>query len=149
MSFDLHALDIHSFTPVAIAAAFFIFMRIGLPRLMAWGVPFANPRALKELMDGGQDVVVIDVRTPGEFTSDLGHIPGALNLGYSELAAALRENGSALAAYRDAPVFVTCRTQNRSPRAARLLRDAGLKNVQILNGGMTRWKREGLPRESH
>ncbi|TCS61302.1 rhodanese-like domain-containing protein [Varunaivibrio sulfuroxidans] len=148
MSFDLHSFDLHSLAPIAIAAGFFVFMRIGLPRLMAWGVPFANPQTLKDLMDGGRDVVVIDVRTPGEYSGDLGHIPGALNLGYSELSNALKENGAALAAYQDAPVFVTCRTQNRSPRAAKLLKNAGLNNVQILNGGMARWKREGLPRET-
>lgn len=147
MSFDLQSFDPHTLTPIALALGVFVFMRIGLPRLMAWGIPFSPPRDLKALMDQGEDVLVIDVRTPGEFTGNLGHIPGALNLGHAELEATLKKNAEALAAYRDAPVFVTCRTQNRSPGAARLLRAAGLTNVRILNGGMMRWKREGYPSE--
>lgn len=52
-----------------------------LPRIQAkiMGVPFVNPDEVKARVESGE-VMVIDVRTKAEFTGDLGHIEGALNL---------------------------------------------------------------------
>ncbi|MFC1673181.1 rhodanese-like domain-containing protein [Pseudomonadota bacterium] len=117
-----------------------------LPRIQAkiMGVPFVNPDEVKARVDSG-DVMVIDVRTKAEFTGDLGHIEGALNLDSMKLAEKLRELGEQLEPYKDQTILITCRTHNRSPKAARLLFQSGFKKLMILNNGMSGWNRAGYP----
>lgn len=130
---------------IVIIAMFFLLIRY-LPRLTA-GVPFVEPKILKDAMDGGEDVVVLDVRTPGEFTGNLGHVPGAVNILPPELQANLSKAGGDMEALKGEPVFVMCRTENRAPRTARILKKAGFTNVSIVKGGMSRWNRENYPVE--
>ena len=121
-----------------------ILMMRFMPRLMA-GVPFVEPKAVHDLMSGGKDLVIIDVRTIDEFKGDLGHIPGSLNLSGMELDNRITEGGNKFAELKTEPVFVVCRTHNRSPRAARLLTKNGFTNVAIIKGGMMNWNKQGLP----
>lgn len=124
-----------------------ILMMRFMPRLMA-GVPFAEPKAVYALMDSGTELLVIDVRTNDEFTSPLGHIPGSINLAGIELDNRLKEADSALDSLKTVPVFVVCRTENRSPRAARVLKNNGFTNVAIVKGGMMNWSKQELPVEN-
>lgn len=128
---------------VMLAVVIFLSIKL-LPRIMA-GVPFARPRDLKERLDRRDDVLILDVRNPGEFSDDLGHIPGAMNLPLPTLSERLDQIRSDMEPHADTPVYVVCRTANRSASAARLLKKAGLKDIRVLEGGMVRWKREGLP----
>lgn len=130
---------------LAVFAAAFMFLILKLmPRVLA-GVPFAKPADLKQRLDRREDVLVIDVRGADEFTGDLGHIAGSLNLPLPNLAGRLGEMKEALGEYADTPVYVVCRTANRASTAARQLKKAGLRDIRVLDGGMVRWKREGLP----
>ncbi|MGC2854099.1 rhodanese-like domain-containing protein [Novispirillum sp. DQ9] len=130
---------------VAVFAAAFMFLALRmLPRLMA-GVPFAKPAELKQRLDRREDVLVVDVRGADEFMGDLGHIAGSLNLPLPNLAGRLTEMKEALSEYADTPVYVVCRTANRAATAARQLKKAGLRDIRVVDGGMVRWKREGLP----
>lgn len=93
-------------TLLAIAAGLAVAFAVkAIPRLVA-GVPFVDPRDLKRRLDSGEDVVVIDVREPHEFNDALGHIPGALNLPTSRLAARVKELRADLDAYADTPVYL-------------------------------------------
>ena len=131
---------------IALAFAAFMFIRF-LPRIQAKliGVPFVDAEDAKNMVDGSEDVLVLDVRTPGEFTGDLGHIPGALNLDAMRLNQKLGELGDALEPYKTQPILITCRTHNRSPRAAKILAQKGFKKLMILDGGMAGWNRLGYP----
>jgi rhodanese-related sulfurtransferase len=131
-----------AFAVMAAALAFFGIKL--LPRLLA-GVPFAPPNELKEKMERRDDVLVLDVREPSEYTDDLGHIPGALNVPLSSLSNKIEALKPDLMAYKDTPVYVVCRTSNRSASAARILKKAGLDHVKVVSGGMVRWKQTGLP----
>jgi uncharacterized membrane protein YdjX (TVP38/TMEM64 family) len=64
-----------------------------LPRLvrMVKGQRFTDPGALKRRVDSGEEVTLIDVRTPEEFQGPLGHIAGAINIPIAELSAKIRE----------------------------------------------------------
>jgi rhodanese-related sulfurtransferase len=115
-----------------------------LPRVMA-GVPFVKPRDLKVRMDRQDDLLVVDVRNPDEFTGDMGHIPGSLNLPLPNLAGRLDELRASVEGFSDTPVYVVCRTANRAASAAKQFKRAGLKDIHVVDGGMVRWKREGLP----
>jgi rhodanese-related sulfurtransferase len=99
----------------------------------------------RKRLKNGEDILILDVRTPAEFTGELGHIKGAVNLPLDQLSARLKEMGSELAPYKTAPVIVVCRTENRSSKAARILKADGFTNVSALLGGMTSWSAKGLP----
>lgn len=52
-------------------------------------VPRISLEELKEKLDAGAEVVVVDVRSKEEF--DQGHIPGAISIPYGEIEARYRE----------------------------------------------------------
>ena len=79
---------------------------------------------VRELVEEGQ--VIIDVREPGEFAR--GHIKGARNIPLSQIRERLAEIPS------DRPVYLHCRTGQRSYNATLLLQNAGYKNVWNITG---------------
>mgnify|MGYP000209084842 CR=1 FL=1 len=133
---------------IAMAVGFSVMMLLRfLPRIQAkmMGVPFVGTEVAKRMIDETKDVLVIDVRTAGEFAGDLGHIKGSLNLDSHNLAEKLGQLGDALEPYKAQPILITCRTHNRSPKAARILFQKGFKKLAILENGMTGWNRAGYP----
>jgi len=135
-----------TFKMILIAVMVIAFLRF-LPRIKAkmLGIPFVSASDVKNRMDAGEEIIVIDVRTAGEFTGNLGHIEGALNLDSSALASKLADLADKLEPYKNEPIVVTCRTDNRSPGAARILFQKGFKNLMIMGGGMSSWNRKGYP----
>ena len=94
-----------------------------------------TPHALAEV---AQRVQVVDVREPEELSHGLGRIDGALLVPLGQLQARLGELP------RDRPIVTVCRSGARSARAAAMLGKAGFAEVANLNGGMLRWRAEGL-----
>jgi rhodanese-related sulfurtransferase len=91
----------------------------------------------KSMMDAyeGADVVILDVRTPEEFS--LGYIPDAVLIPYDELGVrAERELPN-----KDALILVYCRSGRRSEVAARELLEMGYTRVFDF-GGITDWTYE-------
>ncbi len=84
----------------------------------------------------GSPHLLIDVRTPEEFTS--GHIQNAVNISVETLQARLDEVPSGT------PVVVYCRSGNRSASAAKILVENGYQPVYDL-GGIQDWVAQGLP----
>lgn len=107
------------------------------------GVWEIQPGALAECITGGraQDIQVIDVREPAEFSGGLGHIHGARLLPLAQLAARSAEIDKAR------PVVAVCRSGARSTQATVLLQKSGFSQVANLAGGMLRWRAEALPFE--
>ncbi len=132
---------------VAILLMAFAAMKYVIPRMVA-GVPFLEPQAVQQRMTAGEEMVIVDVRTPEEFTGPLGHAPGAVNVPLSDLAGRLAAGAGDLDDLKALPVFVICKTANRSPHAARVLKKRGFTNVAVVKGGMSAWKRAGLPVET-
>jgi rhodanese-related sulfurtransferase len=91
------------------------------------------------------DVKLIDVRSEPEYTGDLGHIEGAVNIPVGNLAEEILGLDKTDAIDKTLPIVTICRTHNRSPRAARMLRDVGFKDVSVLKGGMMAWNSKKLP----
>jgi uncharacterized membrane protein YdjX (TVP38/TMEM64 family)/rhodanese-related sulfurtransferase len=106
--------------------------------------PFIETAELRERLEHAPETVVIDVRTPEEFTGPLGHIPGARNIPVGELSASLQDKEE----MKNAPIVLVCKTDKRSANGAVLLRQAGFERVSVLRGGMENWKRRGYPVES-
>jgi rhodanese-related sulfurtransferase len=104
-----------------------------------------------EALNRGDGSFLVDVREPEEFAK--GHIRGAVNIprGMLELKA---DPASPLAdpdlvANRDATVLVYClrAPSARSVLAAETLGRMGYAKVAALEGGLLKWKDEGLPVE--
>jgi phage shock protein E len=79
------------------------------------------------------------VRTRKEYAA--GHIPGAVNIPYDELANRTDELGITT----DDEVIVLCQKGPRAKFAEDLLIDAGYENVRDLTGHMRAWERAGYP----
>ncbi|MGO9057212.1 MAG: VTT domain-containing protein [Candidatus Binataceae bacterium] len=104
---------------------------------------FIDTPELKRRLEQAPQSIVIDVRGPDEFEGPLGHIPGARNIALSELSSEVQT----LSALKDSPLVFVCKTDKRSAKAARLLREAGFHQVSVLRGGMESWQRCGYPVE--
>ena len=87
-------------------------------------------------------VVVLDVRTATEFAA--GHVPGARNVSHDELPARLDE----LAALRDTPVVLYCRSGRRTQLAEDVLRQAGFTKLLHLEGDWLAWEAAQRPVET-
>ena len=96
---------------------------------------------LKQQLDKGEDILVIDVRGAEEYVGGLGHIKGSRNIEIENLPRHLDE----LKAYRQRPIVIVCRTDHRSAKAAQILTQAGFSDVTVLRGGMAQWNLIGLP----
>ena len=84
---------------------------------------------------------VLDVRTSAEYESV--HIPGSYNVPLETL----REHRDELAGHLDDHVVLVCRSGMRAQQAEHAFADAGLSNVHVLAGGITRWQANGGPVE--
>lgn len=104
--------------------------------------PRIDVAELKGRLEAGEDLVVLDVRTPTDFAGEQGHIPEATNIPLEELGSRLNELGSV-----ERPVALVCRTDRRSDKAAALLVRAGFRQVVVVRGGMTAWLANGWPVE--
>ena len=86
-----------------------------------------------------QDPFILDVRTEREFRA--GHIAGATLIPVQVLKGRVGE----IAAQKDRPVLVYCRSGNRSTVAAGILTAAGFKQVINLRKGIIEWQAEHRP----
>lgn len=97
--------------------------------------------AAKMLGENPDDILVLDVRTPGEFRN--GHLPGAKNIdffgGNFDVEAANLPH--------DKTTLVYCRSGKRSAGAVEELKRAGVKKILHLHEGMLAWEKAGLPVE--
>lgn len=91
-----------------------------------------SPQEAKVRMDSGDPVIVLDVRTQGEF--DSGHIEGALLLPNEQIGTARPE----LLPDLNAEILVYCRSGNRSRQAAQKLVAMGYTAVYDF-GGIGSW----------
>ena len=92
------------------------------------------------LMNNG-NALVLDIRDSGEFSG--GRIPRSKNIPLAEIDKRLEE----ITRFKDKPVIVTCRTNNRAGSAARILKQHGFADVYQLAGGFGAWQQASLPVE--
>ncbi len=88
---------------------------------------------------GSEDLHLVDVREPVEFAA--GRIDGAKLMPLGELENRHKQLDHAK------PIYVICRTGNRSGKAQEKLKELGFKNVINVRGGFNAWQNEDLPFE--
>ena len=109
---------------------------LGRPELMATSSRLTIEQ-LAELRGLEPDLLVIDVRSPGETAA--GTLPGAREIPLSVLA------DSVLGLHLGTPVVTYCAGGYRSQIAASVLVDAGFADVSDVLGGYAAWEGAGLP----
>jgi rhodanese-related sulfurtransferase len=97
------------------------------------------PDAFDKKIQASQGKIILDVRTPREFSS--GHLPDAVCVDY------YRHDFKAQLAKLDKskPVFVYCATGGRSGSTVKTLSQLGFKEIYDLQGGISAWARAGKP----
>ena len=94
---------------------------------------------LQRRLAAGDQVMLLDVREPNEFTAPPGHLPAPSMYRSPNWPA-----GPPTWPGRKQPIVVVCKTDRRSARAAAELLAAGLQDVAVLRGGTDGWHQRGL-----
>jgi hydroxyacylglutathione hydrolase len=131
--------------------------RVGMDRIIgyldggmaAWAVEglstshtgLISAEELHDLLQKGNDLVLIDVRAPLEFEES--HIEGAINIPVADLRNRYRELDPAK------KTVLLCSSGNRSSLGASILKQRGFQDVINVAGGMTGYSAAGYVRECH
>lgn len=95
-------------------------------------------KAAKAMIDKG-DVVVIDVRTPEEYSG--GHLDKAILANINDASF----DAKIASVSKTKPVLVYCAAGGRSARASNIMVEKGWKNVSNMLGGFNAWSGAGYP----
>jgi rhodanese-related sulfurtransferase len=110
-----------------------VFTRPGVRELFPWD--------LRDELDAGRDLLLVDIREPYEFAAM--HIAGSLNVprGILELACdwGYEETLPELAAARARDIVLVCRSGNRTILAADVMQKMGFASVRSLQTGLRGW----------
>ncbi|RDJ04621.1 rhodanese-like domain-containing protein [Rhizobium grahamii] len=105
--------------------------------------PVISAVELKALHDQGNDVIVLDTRTLGEY--EKGHVPGAVGVPGAELLLRFAD----LVPSSETNVVVSCAGLPRAILGAQTLIDAGISNaVAYLDDGTSGWTNAGFELET-
>lgn len=120
--------------PPGVGAAGTVFDEHGMPRGYNlhpdWEV---TPRQVKTMLDGGEELILIDCRTHQEH--QVARIESAVLVPLQELGGRLGE----LEEYADKKVVVYCHHGGRSLKMATVLRQQGFEDVNSMAGGIDLW----------
>ena len=97
-------------------------------------IPFEiDCQQVKQLLDGDEPFLLLDVRTPDEHA--VVNLSDAVLLPMQEIV----ERASELAPHQDSRVVVFCHHGGRSERVAHWLREQGFAKAQNMVGGIDNW----------
>jgi membrane protein DedA with SNARE-associated domain/rhodanese-related sulfurtransferase len=100
-----------------------------------------EPETLKQMLDSGEPVYIVDLRHPLELVPDPFTLPGAHHLSPDSLAARYGE----IPLDRDVILYCTCPSEATAAKTAMTLHKLGVDRVRPLRGGFDEWKRLGFP----
>ena len=90
-----------------------------------------------EFLELRDDFEIIDVRTKSEYES--GFIENALNIDFFSDTF----ESDILSLNKNSKIILYCRTNNRSTKTANLLKKNGFKDINVIEGGITDWVKNG------
>lgn len=103
--------------------------------------PMMDVENVKQKLDTGEDVLLLDVRSAEDYVGEQGHVKGSLLIPLEELNTRLSE----IENFLEKTVMTICRTDRRSAKAAQILAKHGFADVHVVKQGMTDWNAKGYP----
>lgn len=100
-----------------------------------------TPEELKEKLDAGEDVLIVDLRHSLDFDANPETIPGALHID----AAELEEAAEVIPRDREIVLFCGCPNEVTAARMALQLRSKGITRIRPLAEGYQGWRSRGFP----
>jgi len=100
---------------------------------------------LKQKMDDGHEMVIVDLRQPLALEADPYSIPGALRMAVEELEQRHHE----IQRDRDVVLYCACPNEVTAARMALLLKKNGITRVRPLAGGVEAWRARNYPLQKH
>jgi rhodanese-related sulfurtransferase len=98
-------------------------------------------KTLNEIIrSGASNYIIVDVRTQNEYTGPLGHIKGSILIPLHTVNANIEK----FREFSGRKIYLICRSGNRSSVAQGMLKEAGIKNLFNVAGGMKAWNSAGL-----
>ena len=94
---------------------------------------------LAQKIDAGKAPMIIDVRSEDEYLA--GHVPNAKLIPHDKIG----DYTDSLAAQKDEPIVVYCKSGKRANAAVDALEKAGLKKISVLEGSFDAWQSAGKP----
>lgn len=95
-----------------------------------------TPMEVKTRLEAGEDPVLLDVRSPGEWEQE--RIGGATLIPLGVLRSRLNELP------KDREIYAFCKASLRGYEAAKILQGAGFSRVRVMDGGTAAWPYEKL-----
>jgi membrane protein DedA with SNARE-associated domain/rhodanese-related sulfurtransferase len=128
---------------IVTALAGYILVKYGRRRLFLRQLRTASvsPEALKRQLDAGEDITIIDLRTPLDVTATPWAIPGSRLLASN----AIDEHEVELLRSRDVVLYCASPNDATSVRVALQLKRKGISRVRPLEGGLEAWMVLNLP----
>lgn len=95
----------------------------------------------EEVNSNAQNLTLIDVRQPEEYTGELGHVQNAQLIVLGEIPNQIKNIPT------DKPIVFICRSGMRSAQASAYAQSLGIQNTYNMLGGMLQWNKLSLPIE--
>lgn len=100
-----------------------------------------SPPVAYELIRDNPEMLILDLRKPGEYNGESGHLRRARNIPVDRLPYRLLE----ITSYRDETFLVYCRGGDPcGAEGIADLRSSGFENVILMDGGIDAWIRAGF-----
>jgi membrane protein DedA with SNARE-associated domain/rhodanese-related sulfurtransferase len=99
---------------------------------------------LKQMMDNGHELLVVDLRGALDHESDPYTIRGALHMTAEELEQRHHE----IPRHQDVILFCACPNEATAAKMALMLRSKGITRVRPLAGGIDAWREKAFPLEA-
>jgi rhodanese-related sulfurtransferase len=98
---------------------------------------------VKEMMDSGKEIVLLDARSSKEWGESEVKLPGSIRIQITEIDNYLKKIP------QNVPVitYCTCRHEKLSIRMTEILIENGFENARFLLGGFDAWMSAGYPLE--
>ncbi|GEM_PF-241367 len=137
---NMHKIDVSNLNrQFLIGFIFFLIFGLTVACSKSTDFPVISQSDLVNRLDLETAPLILDVRSSKEFAS--GHVPGALNIPYTELKGRL----DTLKVDQKEEIVVYCERGGRASTAASILREEGFASIQHLEGHMKAWRSNKLP----
>lgn len=100
-----------------------------------------TPEELKQRIDGGEDLVILDLRTATEYQKEPRTLPRAIHIAPRDL----RKRHKEIPEGREIILYCSCPDEATSSRVALQLQRVGIGRIRSLSGGLNAWSQRGYP----